>query len=317
MSAKMVASMNPAQQNIQCVDTFGAVCAGLIFAIVRVIVAVNKNNTGSQLMENKRLIALAAGVVQEFSPEIVVYAAAEAGFNAVGIWYDPDSWNDKRSVAVAQALKETGLCALDMEVLWMRPGESLDHHDQLVDAARELGARNLLCVSTEPETAQTKRRFEHICRRAEGSSLRIVLEFLPFMEIKSLAGALEVVSEVAHPAGGILVDTLHLQRTGSTPQDLTAIDPHLMPYIQLCDARGEPEDPSIEGLLEDALYLRLLPGEGGLPLLAVLEQLDPLLPLSLEVRSRALMEQYPTSPVDRAVAVYQATRRFLESVPAG
>jgi sugar phosphate isomerase/epimerase len=294
-----------------------SVCTVLAFAVRHVIVALNKNNTGCRVMKDNRLIALAAGVVQEFPPEEVVYGAAEAGFNAVGIWYDRDTWSAKRSAAVSQALADTGLCALDLEVLWMAPGESLDHHDQLVDAALDVGARNVLCVSTEPEADQTKKRFEHICRRAEDSGLRIVLEFLPFTEIKSLAEAVAVVSDVAHPAGGILVDTLHLQRTGSTPRDLAAIDPHLMPYIQLCDARPEPEDPSLEGLLEDALYLRQLPGEGGLPLLAVLEQLDPLLPLSLEVRSRALMEQYPTNPAERAAAVYVATRRLLESVPAG
>jgi hypothetical protein len=68
-------------------------------------------------MPNNRLISLAAGVVQEFSPEDVVRAAAQAGFNAVGIWCDSDTWSTQRTRDVVSALLDTGLCALDLEVL--------------------------------------------------------------------------------------------------------------------------------------------------------------------------------------------------------
>lgn len=109
------------------------------------------------------------------------------------------------------------------------------------------------------------------------------------------------------------MDTLHLQRTGSEPEDLNVIDPTLMPYIQLCDASADLLDSSPEGVLEDALYLRQLPGEGELPLQETLAALDPMLPLSLEVRSRALIRQYTDDPVARAACVYEATKRFLET----
>ena len=262
-----------------------------------------------------RLISLAAGVVQEFAPEDVVYAAAGAGFNATGIWCDLPSWSDHRTNRVRTALADTGLCALDLEVVWFKPGEALSAHDAMIEIALELGVRNVLCVSSEPDIARTKTRFEHLCKKAEGGNLRVVLEFLAFTEIKSLQQALEVVQDVAHPAGGLLVDALHLQRTGSSPQDLGAIDPALMPYVQLCDASAQPRDSSPAGLLDDALYLRLLPGEGELPLQAILAQLDPLLPLSLEIRSRALIEKYPHDPLARAAQVFEATRRFLLAYP--
>ncbi len=264
-------------------------------------------------MSVDRLISLAAGVVQEFPPENVVYAAAQAGFNATGIWCDPDTWSNQRTRRVEKALAETGLCALDLEVVWFKSGEALKTHDKMIEAALELGARNVLCVSSELDIAQTKRRFEHLCKRAEAGSVRVVLEFLAITEISTLQQALNVVQDVAHPAGGILVDTLHLQRTGSEPEDLNAIDPTLMPYIQLCDASADLLDSSPEGVLEDALYLRQLPGEGELPLQETLAALDPMLPLSLEVRSRALIQQYTNDPVARAACVYEATKTFLET----
>jgi len=264
-------------------------------------------------MFNDRLISLAAGVVQEFPPEQVVYAAASAGFNATGIWCDPASWTSQRSDRVRTALADTGLCALDLEVVWFKPGEALDTHDAMIEIALDLGVRNVLCVSSEPDMERTKKRFEHLCKKAEGGCLRVVLEFLAFTEVRSLRECLEVVQDVAHPAGGILVDALHLQRTGASARDLREVDPVLMPYIQLCDAGAQAADSSADGLLEDALYLRQLPGEGELPLKELLAQLDPQLPLSLEIRSRALLEKYPDNPLGRASHVFEATQRFLRT----
>jgi sugar phosphate isomerase/epimerase len=264
-------------------------------------------------MSDSRLISLAAGALQEFPPEDVVHAAAQAGFNATGIWCDLDSWNSQCTRKIADALAETGLCPMDLEVVWLHPGESIDSHDAMIDIALELGVRNILCVSSEPDITRTKTRFEHLCKRAESGTMRVVLEFLAITEINTLQRALEVVQDVAHPTGGILVDTLHLHRTGACAQDLAGIDPTLMPYIQLCDATASLADSSPEGLLEDALYLRQLPGAGGLPLADMLAQLDPKIPLSLEVRSRDLIHRYPDDPQRRATCIFEATRKFLGS----
>ena len=262
-------------------------------------------------MTDSRLISLAAGALQEFPPEEVVYAAAQAGFNAVGIWCDLGNWNNQRTRKVADALAETGLCPLDLEVVWLHPGERIDTHDAMIDIALELGVRNILCVSSEPDITCTKKRFEHLCKRADSGTLRVVLEFLAITEINTLQRALEVVLDVANPTGGILVDTLHLQRTGACAQDLAGIDPTLMPYVQLCDATANLMDSSPEGLLEDALYLRQLPGAGSLPLDDILAQLDPQIPLSLEIRSRDLIRRYPDDQRGRAACIFEATREFL------
>ena len=154
--------------------------------------------------------------------------------------------------------------------------------------------------------------------------MRVALEFLAITEINSLSKALEVVNGVAHPAGGILIDALHLQRTGSCVEDIAELaqtrsdspiysENRLFPYIQLCDATEKLEDQSYEGILEDAVFLRKLLGEGQLPLEEILQAVDTDLPLSLEIRSRALTEQYPNLQ-DRANAVYKSTQQFLNSM---
>lgn len=272
----------------------------------------------------QRLVSLAAGVVQEFPPEQVVYAAAQAGFNAVGIWCDLETWTNETTDKVKRALAETGITALDIEVVWFHPEEAIDTHDRFVDLAKTLGAKNILCVSSETDINETKKRFKHLCQSVEGSDIQVVLEFLAITEINSLAKALQVVNDVAHPAGGILIDTLHLQRTGSSAADIAAIVQansaasnaravKLLPYMQICDASETLQDQSFDGILEDAIYLRKLPGEGQLPLKDILGTVDDNVPLSLEIRSRALNEQFPGLQ-DRANAVFKSTQQFLNSL---
>jgi len=272
------------------------------------------------LSQHPRLVSLAAGVVQEFAPEQVVYAAAQAGFNAVGIWCDLETWTNERTEKVSQALSDTGITALDIEVVWFKPGEPIDTHDRFVDIAKAIGAKNILCVSSETDINETRKRFKHLCQLTEGSDIRVVLEFLAITEINSLAKALAVVNAVAHPAAGILIDTLHLQRTGSGVEDLAAlaqtqpnIPAPLLPYMQLCDASATLEDQSFEGVLEDALYLRKLLGKGQLPLKAILQIVGADMPLSLEIRSRYLIEQFPNLQ-DRANAVFKNAQQFFQAL---
>ena len=261
----------------------------------------------------ERIISLASGVLPEFPPEQVVASAAAAGFNAVGIWYDADTWSPQRTHKVARALQDHQLIALDIEVVWFHPGEKIDCHDRIVDIAAEIGARNILCVSSEPDIKDTQRRFEHLCRRAEGTGIRVVLEFLSLTTIQTLDQALEVIRAVNHPAAGILIDALHLTRNGSTAEDLAKLEPRLLPYLQLCDAKLEPEDSSSEGLIEDALYQRCLPGEGELPLTDLLKVFDNKTPISLEIRSRQLMDKFP-DPSRRAKAVYEQAQQYLKGI---
>ncbi len=257
-----------------------------------------------------RLIALAAGTAPEFSPEQIIYAAAEAGFNAVGIDCDLSTWTPTRTQAVITALKETGLVPLDIEVIWLQPNEAITAHDNFVAIAKAVGAHNILVVSSEPDIADTKKRFEHICRLVEGTPIRIALEFLSITTINTLPLALEVVNDVAHPAGAILLDSLHCVRNGATIEAIQQLDPKLLPYMQLCDGNQSLADHSFDGQVEDAVFLRCLPGEGELPVMEQLNALPPGIPISLEIRSRKLYETYPDLS-QRAKTVYNSAINLI------
>ncbi|PNU03464.1 sugar phosphate isomerase/epimerase family protein [Novosphingobium guangzhouense] len=255
-------------------------------------------------------LSLASGVLPEFGAVDVIEAAASAGFDAVGIWVDPLEWTAQHTRDARAALARTGLPVLDVEVVWIRPDTTLDDHRKVIDVGAELGAANVLCVSSHEE-GETVERLAALCRHAEGSGMRVALEFGIFTEVRDLTQALGILDRVGHPLGAVLIDPIHADRSGTTVDQIAAIDPALLPYAQFCDARAERPDPAdFDAIIADAIDLRELPGEGALPLAAMLQALPQHIPLSLELRSAALRDAF-SHPVLRARAVLDGMRNWM------
>lgn len=260
------------------------------------------------------LLSLAAGVLPEFPPDTIVRAAIDAGYPAAGIWVDADTWTERTTRAVKSLLDGSGIVALDAEVVWIEPGPTPNAAGlKLIEVAGELGARNVLIACTNPNLTEVKQQFAQLCERAEQAGARAVIEFMMIGPLNRLDAALEVVSDVAHPAGGILIDTLHLVRCGATPAEVSRIDPARLPYVQLCDGPAQVASATDAGYLEDALDARSAPGEGELPLDQIVGRLPRDVPMSLEVRSKRHRERYP-DPVERARAILEATHHFFEQL---
>jgi sugar phosphate isomerase/epimerase len=243
-----------------------------------------------------RLLSIAAGVHPDLAPERMVEVAARAGWPACGIWFDPDSWTDSTTRAVRQRLDDTGIVGLDLEPIIPAPDQD-DHGERVVETAAQLGVRFVLFTSRLPDLAATGDRFAELCDVASRVGVQLVCEFLPIFPLKSLAMALEVVTPHSPDVAGVLVDNLHLSRSGARPEDLSDIDTRRLPYLQIADASRETP-VEFMALLDEALNGRLLPGDGALPIDELLT-IVPEVPLSFEVRSRVLRESF-TDPVERA-----------------
>lgn len=248
-----------------------------------------------------------------------VEAAAAAGFDAVtlrvaGTAGDvPADLNDRRRVAQARAaLDATGLGVLDVEVLRLGPHLPPDEAARAVDLAAELGARHLLCVDSGwGETTSLAGHLALVRELAEPAGVGVVLEFMAF----SACGDLSAAVAAADLAGvGVLVDLLHLHRSGGGPDELAAavaeLGPERFPYAQLCDAPAVA--PPCDGLREEAVRSRRLPGEGELPLHADLAALPAEIPLSVEAPSPSNRVGTPTQ---RAAATMNAVRALLTVDP--
>jgi sugar phosphate isomerase/epimerase len=260
-------------------------------------------------------ISLASGVLPEFGPVDTVLAARAGGFDAVGLWVEPADWTAATTREVRGVLADTGLPVLDVEVIWLKPDSTMDDHRKVIDIGAELGAANVLCVSSDPDHGRTADRLADLCRHAEGSGMRVALEFGIFTEVRNLSQAMAVLDRVGHPLRALLVDPIHVDRSGTTLAEIAAVDPALIPYAQFCDARATRPDPAdFDAVITDAIDLREQCGEGALPLTALREVLPPGIALSIELRSAALREAF-THPALRAKAVADATRRWLEAHP--
>jgi sugar phosphate isomerase/epimerase len=253
--------------------------------------------------QRNRLVSLAAGTVLDVDPVAAVDVAAAAGYGAVGIWFDPDTFTPMVAKAVRRRLDATGLVALDVEPIILGPEG--DPGDALVDAAGEIGARFILLASRWRDHDAAVARTAALCERARPLGVTIAVEFLPPFAVGTLAQAVAFAAAVAAANCGVLVDTLHLDRSRGTVAELAEVPRAVLPYLQLADA------PAAWGpdWRDEALHGRLLPGEGDLPLVDVLRVVADV-PVSVELRSRALMDGYPDA-VERARVVLAATARTL------
>ena len=118
-------------------------------------------------------IALASGVLPEFGPLETIRAAAAGGFDAVGLWVEPENWTTAMTRDSRAALADSGLELLDVEVIWIKPDSDLALHKRTIDIGAELGAKNLLCVSSDPYMAATAAKLAALCAHAEPSGMRV------------------------------------------------------------------------------------------------------------------------------------------------
>ena len=256
-------------------------------------------------------ISLASGVVPDSGPVETILAARAGGFDAVGLWVDPEQWTKAHTGDARAALADTGLPLLDVEVIWLKPDDDEALHRKVIDVGAELGAANVLCVSSHPDPATTIAALARLCRHAEGSGMRVALEFGIFTAVRDLTSALAILDAVGHPHRALLIDPIHVDRSDSSIAAIARVDPALLPYAQFCDAPAERPDPSDFGaIITDAIDLRRQCGDGALPLADLYRALPEGIPLSIELRSKQLRDDYPVA-ADRARVVADATRAWL------
>jgi sugar phosphate isomerase/epimerase len=206
-------------------------------------------------------------------------------------------------------LNDTGISVLDVEVLRFRPNTGPDHVLPILDAGAQLGARYVLVICNDPDEPRVVDRFAATCAAAADRGMRACLEFMIFSSVKTLGDARRVVAKAGHQAGAILVDALHLQRSGGTPAEVAALPGALLPYAQLCDVPFEPIMPDEAVAPTEARTGRLFTGDGRLPLHDLVHALPTGAALSVEAPVTTLADLPAGERVKRA---YVAVTRFLQ-----
>ena len=243
-------------------------------------------------------------------PEWVSLAAA-AGFDAVGIrtaavgpteepW--PMAVGSPMFEETLRRLADTGIRVLDVELVRLTPGTDPAGYGQLFDGGARLGAGFVNVMADDPELERVRDNFHALAERARPYGLRPVIEPMAYVRVRSLADAVYVAKG---SGGGVTVDPLHLRRFGATLDEVRAVDRDLLLYYQLCDAPLEgpeglprpdrlPRGQSVEGIPDaqlEARALRLLPGEGELPLAEIVAAMPDDIPVSVEAPNLPLRDE--------------------------
>jgi sugar phosphate isomerase/epimerase len=211
------------------------------------------------------------------TPPEVVTAAAEAGFDAVGLRIFPTMPGERQHPLIGDTpmlretrslLAATGLKVLDIEAIWLKPDTDPAAYLSGFEAAGRLGARVVQTIGADPDEARVTDNYASLCNLAVPFGLTLDLEYMAFASPNRLDATRRIVRNAGVSNGGLMVDCLHVYRCDTDPNDYLEVDPLLIHELQLCDAaRDAPVGR--EALVHEARFARLLPGEGGLDLDAV------------------------------------------------
>jgi sugar phosphate isomerase/epimerase len=236
-------------------------------------------------------LGLAALTVLDTAPLEHIGLAERHGFDTVGfrllpaapgttayrIHEDPAALRD-----VAARLADSPVELFDVEIV--RIGEDFDAatYLPLLEAAAGLGARAVLVGGDDRDRARLTDSYAKLARLCAQYAMVASLEFMPWTAVPDARTAVSIVAQADGPARSVLVDTLHAGRSATTLDDLRAIPPEWIHYAQLCDGSVPAPTTSAE-LIRQAREERLVPGEGGLDLVAIWSTLPPGTPISVEL----------------------------------
>lgn len=250
-------------------------------------------------------------------PVEFVHVAAELGCHRIGLACAPivtvaelyEPWTLRGNVAlvreVKQALAECGVSLSLGEGFLIRGGADIADQAAEMDILAELGATLVNVVSIEGDPARNIAQFGAFADMAAARGLRASLEYMPGMPVGTLSTARDLVVQIGKPNASLLIDAMHLYRSGGTATEVAALEPNLIGYAQLCDV---PLIPLQDDYGLEARFDRRAAGEGELPLQEFVDALpgDCVIGLEVPMRDKALAGIGPVERLRPAVATARA-----------
>lgn len=250
------------------------------------------------------------------TPSEAVEIAAETGYDLVGLrassgltgepelplLNDPATLRETRA-----ALRDTKIDVADIELIRLGP-EIIDTTWRIIDRAEQLTARHILVVGEDPEPERLRDNFIKLCEACAPAGMTADLEIMPWTPVFDIAASLSIVDEACPINGGILLDALHLDRSGDPPEAILQIPAARLHYIQFCDGPSS-YDPSMPAMIDLARTARLNPGEASNVCAEILNFVPAGTTISLEVPNHARARTL--SPKQRAAKALEAMRKIV------
>lgn len=255
--------------------------------------------------------------ISDAGPAEIVAAAAAAGFFGTSLRIDADGplGGPSRLIGNPPAIRETlrviadtGVVLHDFEMIRMRHDLKPADHEELLDVGARLGGRFIIVLGDDDDENRVTDNMAAVCELARDRGVRVVIEFMSWLGVSRALQAQRIVKKTGKPNAGIVVDPLHVIRGGGSMAELSTLDPRHLFFCQMCDARaGQPDTK--EALRAEAIWDRLHPGDGALPLADYLRNMPEDIPISVETPVVALAKTLSANA--RAKLAFDTASRLL------
>lgn len=256
-------------------------------------------------------------------PPEMIYTAAIVGYDFVslrpiymGLPGEPNfalAENKELLRATKAALTSTGIKLLDIELARIYDGVDPKKYLPAMEVAAELGGCHVLSSIWTSDKNFYIEKFAELCELAKPFSLTVDLEFVTFADVKDLQESVGLLRAVNQDNAGIMIDTLHFNRSRVALKELDEVPREWFHLAHLCD--GPADIPTMrEGLIHTARDERLYAGEGGIDIAAILNRI-PEVPYSIELPHLARMKEFGYA--EHARRCLQSAKDYLAAHPRG
>jgi len=184
--------------------------------------------------------------------------------------------------------KATGIVIDAMEGFLLSPFFNLDTCRAALDASAEMGISQVAGMDMDPDRRRASENLAAWCEMAKERGLGACIEFMSLTQVKTLGNAVDLVKSGKYPGLTVMLDTLHLARSGGTPADVAKVDPALFDCVQFCDGPATAPDDAF--YWHEAGIERQIPGDGALPLKAVYDAIPKDIVVYIEVPQHTARE---------------------------
>lgn len=237
----------------------------------------------------------------EATPLELVDAALDADFDYVGLRIvSPDDGTEFQQMVTDTALRrrvkdrtrDLRGGVWDVEAFWLRPETRVEELRPALDAAEDLGARQVLVVGADYDRSRLTRNLGLFAEFAAGAGLSLALEPITYTAVPDIEDGWNLIRSVGIENIALLVDSLQFFRSDFTVSDMRSIPEDRLQYAQIAD--GPAHAPmGIDALRQEAREARRVPGEGDFDLVDWTRALPEGIPIGAEVPATRLRGEPP------------------------
>jgi sugar phosphate isomerase/epimerase len=175
-----------------------------------------------------------------------------------------------------------------------------------LDVMAELGAAQINTLSFDPDRDRTFDQLATLTRMAAERGMGTTIELAPGATIGDPGVLRAAMDHVGSSDLRLALDTMHWVRAGFGAAELRELGPERIGYVQLCDTTLKPR---LKSYMAEAMYERMTPGDGELPLAELLAAVPDDVVVGLEIPMRSLAES-GVGPMERLRPCVAAARQL-------